>query len=175
VARKNYSLFRPDVSEALRREREWHPSALWLLMATLLIGVFANVTIAQRPIEDYDNYGPVYWRDEKRQLDNFAIQLLNDKSVTGYIVIVAAFDGCPGEAQARAIRAKRYLVEHGRVPWNRVIWRFEGYSSDISTMVLTFPREVTPPFPFRYASSGKDGPLTKECKIRLRQIARSRW
>jgi hypothetical protein len=142
------------------------------VLSALLVGLFANVVVAQR-LDHYDDYGPIYWKDEKARLDNFAIQLLNDKSVTGYIFIVAAFDQCPGEAQARAIRAKRYVVEHGKVPWNRVIWRFEGYSSDVSTVVLPLPRDVSPPFPFRYVSSGKDGPLTKECKIRLRQIAKS--
>jgi hypothetical protein len=140
----------------------------------LLIGVFANVVVAQQPIGDnLEDYGTVRWSDEKRRLDNFSIQLLNDESLTGYVLIVAAFDGCPGEAQARAIRAKRYIVEHRKVPWNRVIWRVEGYSTDISTLLLLLTAKTIPPFPLRYVSSGKDCPLTKECKSRLRQIAKA--
>jgi hypothetical protein len=144
-----------------------------IVLLSLLSGFAPKVVVAQNPLVHPDDYGAIRWNDEKARLDNFAIQLLNDQSVTGYILIVAPFDGCPGEAQARAIRAKRYLVEHGKVPWNRVIWRLEGYWTDLSTLPLLLPRETSPPYPLRYVNPGKDGPLTKECRTRLRQIARS--
>ena len=142
--------------------------AVFLLLVAPLIAVPAMD-------QHFDDYGPISWKDERFRLDNFAIQVLNDEKSVGYIFVCRKVDGCPGEAQARAIRAKRYVVEHGGVPWNRVIWRVEGYCADVSTIVQPFPRDVTVPYPFHGFESGKDGPLTKACKSRLQRIAQTRW
>src|ERR1051325_3043492 len=75
----------------------------------------------------FDQYGAIRWKDEKARLNNFAIQLQQDEKLVGYILVFDAVGGCAGEAQARAIRAKRYVVEHRGISWDRVIWRREGY------------------------------------------------
>jgi hypothetical protein len=63
------------------------------------------------PTEVFDQYGgAIRWEDEKSRLDNFAIQLQQEEKLLGFILVVDAVGGCPGEAQARAIRAKRYVV-----------------------------------------------------------------
>ena len=142
-----------------------------IISCSLLLDVRPPIAGTQR-LDHYDDYGAIRWEDEKARLDNFAIQLQNDKTLVGYILVAAALGGCPGEAQARAIRAKRYVVEHRGVPANRVIWRFEGYSSDLRTVVLPLSRGVVPPYPFLFTVPGKDGPLTKQCKIKLRRIAK---
>ena len=123
----------------------------------------------------HDDYGAVRWEDEKDRLDGYAAQLHQAKDLIGYIFVFAENGGCPGEAQARAIRAKRYLVEHRGVPWNRVIWRVEGYRQDLTTLPELFSPGKDLPYPLYFATGGKDGPLTKQCKTRLKQIARSRW
>lgn len=65
------------------------------------------------PTEVFDQYGGgLKWEDEKARLDNFAIQLQQHEEYVGYILVFDAIGGCPGEAQTRAIRAKRYVVEH---------------------------------------------------------------
>jgi len=87
------------------------------------------------PNTPFDQYGAISWEDEKARLDNFAIQLQNDEKLIGYVLVFDAVGGCPGEAQARAIRAKKYVVEHRGVAWNRVIWRREGYLEGLSTML----------------------------------------
>src|SRR3982750_3116057 len=70
------------------------------------------------PTEVFDQYGgAIRWEDEKSRLDNFAIQLQQEEKVVGYILVFDAVGGCPGEAQARAIRAKRYVVEHRGIAW----------------------------------------------------------
>jgi hypothetical protein len=123
----------------------------------------------------FDQYGAISWEDEKSHLDNFAIQLQNDEKLIGYILVFDAVGGCPGEAQARAIRAKKYIVEHRGVAWNRVIWRREGYHEGLSTMLQPTPRESILPYPFLSTVAGKDGPLNRSCKLSLEQIRRSRW
>jgi hypothetical protein len=55
----------------------------------------------------FDEYGDIKFNDEKARLDNYAIQLQNDPTAQGEIL---AYGSCAGEAQARADRAKDYLV-----------------------------------------------------------------
>jgi hypothetical protein len=123
----------------------------------------------------FDEYGAIRWEDEKARLDNFAFQLQNMDTSIGYILVVDAVGGCQGEAQARANRAKRYVVEHRRIPWNRIIWKVEGYQSEISTSLVIAPREALLSWPLLSVISGTDGPMTRRCRIRLKQIASSRW
>lgn len=56
----------------------------------------------------FDRFGAVSSNDEKARLDNFAIQLQQDPSTVGYIVVFGRRSR-PGEAKKRADRAKRYL------------------------------------------------------------------
>jgi|ERR1041384_160063 hypothetical protein len=155
----------------------------YVAMRTLVIGLIASsliantwlVAAAPAPTQAFDQYGAISWNDEMARLDNFAIQLQNYPNSIGFIVTVDADRGCPGEAKARAMRAKRYIVEHRGIPWNRVAWRVDGHDSDIRTSLWVVPIGVSLSYPFRGPSLGKDGPLTKKCQTRLRQIARSRW
>jgi hypothetical protein len=150
------------------------------VVVTVLIAasVLANtemVFAAPSPTSPLDQYGTIAWENEKARLDNFAIAIQNYPKALGYIVIFDEDGGCEGEAKARAIRAKRYVVEHRGIPWNRVIWRVEGYQREIYTTLLIAPPGALVPYPYRDGVRGKDGPLTKRCETRLRQIARSRW
>jgi len=61
-----------------------------------------------------DEYGNITFADEKARLDNFAIELQRDAESMGHIIAYSGRLACPGEAQARAVRAKKYLMEkHG--------------------------------------------------------------
>ena len=137
---------------------------------------WSSVGPVASPTTPFDQYGTPRWEDEKARLDNLAIQLQNEKSLLAFILVLDKTGGCPGEAQARAIRAKRYVVEHRGVPWNRVIWRREGYRPDVQTSLILAPPGVQVPYPFYDSlSPAIDGPLTRACKNKLRQIKRSRW
>ena len=56
----------------------------------------------------FDRFGAVSSNDEKARLDNFAIELQQDPSTVGYIVVFGRRSR-PGEAKKRADRAKNYL------------------------------------------------------------------
>ena len=146
-----------------------------VLLAASLLANTLLVFAAPNPTSPFDQYGAIDWENEMARLDNFAIQLQNWGAAVGYIVVFDVDRGCPGEAKARAVRAKRYIVEHRRIPWNRVIWRVDGYQREIYTILLIAPPGALVSFPYRDSVSGTDGPLTKRCQTRLRQIARSRW
>src|SRR5260221_5518841 len=86
------------------------------------------------PNRAFDEYGPICWENEKARLDNFAIGLLNMPNTTlGHIIVYDGKRACRGEAIARAIRAKKYLVEYRKVPANRIVWRWGGDPSDPMT------------------------------------------
>src|SRR2546429_255984 len=71
-------------------------------------GVCSTSVKAPAPIPTkFDEYGNIKFNDEKARLDNYAIQLQNAPGSQGYII---AYGTCAGEAQARADRAKDYLV-----------------------------------------------------------------
>lgn len=125
----------------------------------------------------FDQYGAIDWENEKARLDNFAIQLLQDEKLVGYILVFDSVTGCAGEAQARAIRAKQYLVEHRGVAWNRVIWRSEGHQDGIATILQPVPPGVVLPYPFLDSppAAAKDKFPIRACKARLERIRRSRW
>ena len=58
----------------------------------------------------FDEYTNIPFKEEKARLDNLAIQLQLDPNYIGYFLVYAGQRSCIGEAQARAVRAKNYLV-----------------------------------------------------------------
>jgi hypothetical protein len=117
----------------------------------------------------------IRWEDEKARLDNFAVQLMNYPELVGYIFVNDGKQICKGEAQARAMRAKRYVVEHRRVPWNRVIWRNDGYSGEFLITLQPVVRGVPVAYPFvGYPRVVPEVHVTENCRSRIAKI-RSKW
>ncbi len=124
----------------------------------------------------FDQYSNIRWEDEKARLDNFAIQLQNDPDVVGYIFVNDGKAMCAGEAQARAVRAKRYVVEHRGVPWSRVIWRLDGYTGEFMITLQPVVRSVPVNYPFLgYERRSPELYRTKNCRLQLATIRRSKW
>jgi hypothetical protein len=149
--------------------------ATTLLSMVLVVSWLTTNSEPSAPDSPLDVYGTISWEDEKARLDGLGFQLQHWEKLIGYILVVEAVGGCPGEAQARAIRAKRYLVEHRGIPTNRLIWRVDGYREELSTTLLVALPEIILPYPFQSTISGKAGPLNKSCKLKLVRIKKSRW
>ena len=151
-----------------------------MLIATLLLSLafsFSNRASepTRAPDSPFDQYGAIGWEDEKARLDNFAVQLQNWSDGVGFILVVDSPGLCPGEAVARAIRAKRYVVEFRGIPANRVGWRRDGADADFRTTLLMVPRDASLPFPFYGTWAYQvDRPVPRDCKARLRKISRSK-
>jgi hypothetical protein len=91
-----------------------------------------------------DRYGYISWEDEKARLDNFAIQLMNDPDQIGYMYVQVGKVSCKGEAQARAVRAKKYMREVRGAPRDRIIWRDIGYADGFEVSFWMAPRGKQP-------------------------------
>src|SRR5262249_47227414 len=119
----------------------------------------------------FDEYGLIGWGDERARLDNFAIQLTNEPDSLGYIFVYDGKNVCGGEARARAIRARKYVVEYRHLPWNRVMWRYEGYAGEFRIVLQPASREIK--FEYGFLGPFKEMPIehiTKQCETRTKHI-----
>lgn len=153
----------------------WRIGIVALCLLTLLCAGTSRAKDAGDPLRKFDDYGLIRWKDEKARLDNFAIQLKNNADFIGYIFVNDGEDVCEGEAQARAIRAKRYIVEYRGVPWNRVIWRLEGFTGHFSVTPLAIDRGIQLPAPSPGYQTGPFEHITRNCRQRIAKIRNSRW
>jgi hypothetical protein len=128
------------------------------------------------PNRAFDEYGRICWENEKARLDNFAIQLLNEKRTTlGHIIVYDGQRACRGEAVARAMRAKRYLVEYRKVPADRIVWRWGGYVSEMMTTLVIHPAGAEI-WPFVTTTlSLDDVTFVGNCNRRVRPVKCPKW
>jgi hypothetical protein len=90
----------------------------------------------------FDEYGNIRFNDEKARLDNYAIQLQNTPGSEGYII---AYGTCAGEGQARADRAKNYLVNTRGIEAGRIVTIDGGCRSDLTVELWIVPTGATKP------------------------------
>jgi PKD domain-containing protein len=113
----------------------------------------------------FDEYGNIRFNDEKARLDNYAIQLQNQPGSQGYII---AYGTCVGEGQARADRAKNYLVNTRGIEAGRITTVDGGCRSDLTVELWIAPPGATTPA----ASTDNIISPCPECKKRGRRRAR---
>lgn len=90
----------------------------------------------------FDEYGDIRFNDEKARLDNYAIQLQNQAGAQGYII---AYGTCEGQGQARADRAKNYLVNTRGIEAGRITTIDGGCRADLAVELWIVPTGATPP------------------------------
>ena len=103
-----------------------------------------GVKPAIKPPVKFDEYGNIRFNDEKARLDNYAIQLQNDPTSTGLILV---YGSCEGEAQSRGDRAKDYLVNTRGIEAGRITVVDGGCRSDLTVQLWIVPQGATPPAP----------------------------
>jgi hypothetical protein len=99
-----------------------------------------NPPIIER--EHFDEYGNIRFNDEKARLDNFAFQLENLPTFTGYIV---AYGTCDDEGRERGNRARRYLTDTRRINAERVVVVDGGCLPELMVVLYAIPRGEKPP------------------------------
>lgn len=92
-----------------------------------------------------DEYGNISFEDEQARLDNFAIELQNDPTSTGYIQCYGGRVGYEGEALRRCDRAKRYISNVRGISADRIATEDGGFKEDLTVAVWVVPRGATPP------------------------------
>ena len=115
----------------------------------------------------FDEYGRICWENEQARLDNFAIRLEMSPEMIGNIIVYDGRRACRGEAVARAVRAKKYLVGYRHIDPNRVLWRFGGYQEKLNAILMDVPRGY-PEWPAEPTVSPKDVVFIGNCDHRVR-------
>jgi hypothetical protein len=92
----------------------------------------------------FDEYGNIRFNDEKARLDNYATELQKDPTSQGYIL---AYGTCAGEAQARADRAKNYLVNTRGIDAGRLVTVDGGCMPELKVQLWVVPQGAAPPTP----------------------------
>jgi K319-like protein len=90
----------------------------------------------------FDEYGNIRFNDEKARLDNYAIQLQNEPGSTGTII---GYGACEGEGQARADRAKNYLVNTRGIDAGRLTAIDGGCREELTVQLWVVPTGATAP------------------------------
>jgi hypothetical protein len=101
-----------------------------------------------RPISRrFDKFGDLAFADEKKRLDNFAEQLKNEPDSQGYILVYGKRGARAGEAEARATRAKDYLVTKGGIVAERLVMIDGGDHERLAIELWIAPHGAPPPSP----------------------------
>jgi hypothetical protein len=93
-------------------------------------------------IEDsrkFDEYSKLSFDAEKKRLSDFATQLQTDPNAKGYIIAYAGRVAHAGEAQARADRAKNYLVNECGIEVSRIVTIDGGYRKELAVELWIRP------------------------------------
>lgn len=94
----------------------------------------------------FDRFGAISSNNEKARLDNFAIELQSDPSITGYIIVYGRRTR-PGEAKKRADRIKQYLWYSRGLGENRLESLDHCFRTRLEVELWIVPQRARAPVP----------------------------
>jgi hypothetical protein len=127
------------------------------ILLIAVIGLLAVSTPSQEPcpvdrpcagIPRFVEYGDVRWRDERAQLDNLASQFRKSPNQVIYFLVYAGMRSCKDEARLRALRAKKYLVQHHSIPPRSISWRDGGFRPELQVEIWLLTQAQPLPEPY---------------------------
>lgn len=106
-----------------------------------------SIPLPKRESRKFDDYLNIARNDEKARLDNFAIELQNDPTATGYVIVYPGRTSKRAEVQDQFGRVIDYLVNSRGIDKSR-IRTIEGPKKDeLSKALWITPQGATPPTP----------------------------
>lgn len=93
----------------------------------------------------FDEYSGISRNDEKARLDNFAIELQNDPTSTGHVIINPKQGGRPGQVQTQTKGIVDYLVNSRGLDARRVVTVVGPARSDQMVELRVCPQGAAPP------------------------------
>ena len=127
----------PPIRKSLQKAPVISGSYMKFVLCITVIGLLAGGTPSQepRPVDGsprWSEHGNVRWRDERLLLDNLASQFRKSRNQLIYFLVYAGAGSCKDEARLRALRAKKYLVQHHSIPPRSIRWRDGGFRPELS-------------------------------------------
>jgi hypothetical protein len=123
--------------------------------------------------DKFDQWGDLPLVDEEARLDKIANQAKEWSMSMIYLVIHAGQKACVGEAKARGLRAKNYLMKKDIAP-ERIVWIDAGWRKELSVEVWLWPPELgRPKSSTELNLKAGQVQIERNCKIKYRGTARS--
>lgn len=95
----------------------------------------------------FDEFPDIARNDEKARLDNFAIELQNDPTSTGYVIVYTARNGKAGDGQKHTARVVDYLVNSRGLDAHRIVTMMGGTRDELMVELWVTPQGAVPPRP----------------------------
>lgn len=95
----------------------------------------------------FDEYGDLSFSDEKKRLDSFAMQLQNEVTSEGYIIVYAGRKAKIAEAQTRVHRIRNYLIRVRKIKTEKVKAVDGGYREEVTIELYIVGAGAKPPSP----------------------------
>ena len=142
-----------------------------MLVAVVRAQEPSNRTIMEP--DRFDQWGDIGLNDENVQLNKLALQAKEWPLSIIYLFIHAGQTACVGEAKARSMRVKNYLVQQGISP-ERIVLTDAGWRKEVSVQVWIWPPQLGKP---KVSSDLNLKPgavkLEKNCKMKYRGRVKS--
>jgi len=125
----------------------------WLLGIAFTLCIVPAIAVPQEPSKQppvimepdrFDQWGDLRPNDENARLNKIAIQAKEWHLSIIHLVIHAGEIACAGEARARGMRARNYLMRRG-IPPERIVWTDAGWSKEVKVQVWIWPPELGKP------------------------------
>ena len=124
------------------------------LVACFCMGQVAQAQTPTLPPGQFDEMGDIQISDWLARADNFAVELQNNPSAKGYIVVYGVPNKLPGWPLRRANQIKGYLVKARGIDAERVETVYGGYRDDVMYQLwLIQPGAQMPVPPFDFAAA----------------------
>jgi hypothetical protein len=117
----------------------------------------------------FSEHGNLRWTDERASLDGLADIFRRSSNQLICFLIYPGVDSCKDEARLRALRAKKYLVQHHRIPQNDIVWKSGGFRKDLSVEIWLLPKGKPLPEPDTSFVIDPAPRLSRKCK-ELKQV-----
>jgi hypothetical protein len=152
-----------------------------LILLITVIGLLATSTPSQEPcpvdnpcdgIPRWSEHGNVRWRDERARLDNLASQFRKSPNHVIYSLVYAGMRSCKDEARLRALRAKKYLVQHHSISPKSISWRDGGFLPELSFQIWLLRHDQPLPEP---STSMTIDPAAVKSQRSCMEYRRGKW
>jgi hypothetical protein len=107
----------------------------------------AQIPVPQPHSRKFDEFPDIARNDEKARLDNYAVELQNDPSATGYVIVYPGGSGRPGEVQKHTARVVDYLVNSRGIDAHRLVTLAGGTKEELMVELWISPSGATTPKP----------------------------
>jgi hypothetical protein len=147
----------------------------WLIGIAFCLCMFTAVTRAQKASipeilkpDKYDQWGDISFNDEQTHLNKIAAQAKEWQLSMIYLVVHAGQTACVGEAKARGVRAKNYLMTR-EVSDERIVWIDAGWRENAIVEVWIWPLQLGKPSVVSDLNLKRSQvKLEKNCRIKYR-------